>query len=185
MGRKSSLTDKQWAEIEKRLLDGEKAAQLAEEFKINRSQITRKFSQHIATVKNVANQILATEDALRSLPVAQQLSAITLADQMRSISGHLAGAANYGAATAHRLMGVANAKVALIDDASPLDEQSLTELKAIAAVTRMANESSHIPLNLLKANKEFVDDLNKVEEAEDSILSIMKAVNGTALAVVK
>lgn len=185
MGRKSALTEKQWAQIEQRLLAGDKAATLATEFGINRSQITRRFSQHIATVKSVANQIVAAEEALHSLPVAQQLSAISLADQMRAISGHLAGAANYGAATAHRLAGIANAKVALIDDAAPLEAKSLEELKGIAALTRMANEASHIPLNLLKANKEMIDDLNSRETPEDEFASIMAEVNGTALPLAK
>lgn len=185
MGRKSALTDKQWAQIEKRLLEGEKAAQLAEEFGINRSQITRKFSAQIATVKSVANQIVAAEQALHSLPVAQQITAISLADQLRAISGHLAGAANYGAATAHRLAGIANAKVALIDDAAPLSEKSREELKGIAALTRLSNEAAHIPLNLLKANKEVVDDLNSRESPEDELVAIMAEVSGTALPLVK
>lgn len=104
---------------------------------------------------------------------------------MRAISGHLAGAANYGAATAHRLAGIANAKVALIDDAAPLEAKSLEELKGIAALTRMANEASHIPLNLLKANKEMIDDLNSRETPEDEFASIMAEVNGTALPLAK
>lgn len=161
MGRKSALTEKQWAQIESRLLAGEKAAQLAIEFGINRSQITRRFSQHIATVKDVANQIVAAEEALHSLPVAQQLSAISLADQLRAISGHLAGAANYGAATAHRLAGIANGLVAKISDSDPLAEDSLIELKGIAALTRTANEASEIAVNLLRANKESIDEMNK------------------------
>lgn len=164
MGRKSALTEKQWAEIEKRLLEGEKAAALAKEFGINRAAISRKFSQHIATAKTVANQLVAAEDALRALPIAQQVIAINLADQLRSISGHLAGAANFGAATAHRLAGIANGKVALIDDAEVMSEQSLTELKGIAVLTKLANESSEIAVNLLRANKETIDDMNKVKE---------------------
>lgn len=185
MGRKSSLSDKQWCEIESRLIAGEKAAQLAIEFGINRAAISRKFSQQIATVKSVANQIVAAEDALKSLPVAQQISAINLADQMRAISGHLAGAANYGAATAHRLSGIANAKVLLIDDGAPLSPASLDELKGIAVLTRLANDAAAIPLGLLKANKELVDDMNKRGAPEDELGSILAEINGTALQLVR
>lgn len=167
MARPSKLTQKQWDSIERRLLDGEKPATLAKEYGIDRAAITRKFSQQNKTVKSVANQMLAAEDALRALPVAQQLSVINLADQLRSISGHLAGAANYGAATAHRLAGIANGRVAQIDDAVPLDENGLIELKGIAVLTRMANESSEIGVNLLRANKESIDAMNKDNDPKD------------------
>ncbi len=172
MGRKSKLTEEQWEDIKQRILKGELAAALAKEYGVDRAAISRRLSENIATVKTVANQILATESALRSLPIAQQINAINLADQLRSISGHLAGAANYGAATAHRLSGIAHGKVALIDDASPLDEQSVESLKGIAVLTKMANDSSLIGLNLLKANKEAIDDLNRRDVDEDLNLRV-------------
>jgi uncharacterized protein (DUF2342 family) len=167
MGRNSKLSDKQWGEIERRLLDGDKPAALAREYGIDRAAITRRFAQQTKTVKAVANQLLAAEGALRSLPVAQQINAINLADQLRSISGHLAGAANFGAATAHRLAGIANGRVAQIDDAVPLDEKGVTELKGIAVLTRMANEASEIGVNLLRANKEAIEAMNKGDVPED------------------
>lgn len=167
MGRNSKLSDKQWAEIERRLLAGDKPAVLAREFGIDRAAITRRFAQQTKTVKAVANQLLAAEGALRSLPVAQQINAINLVDQLRSISGHLAGAANFGAATAHRLAGIANGRVAQIDDAAPLDEKGVTELKGIAVLTRMANEASEIGVNLLRANKESIEAMNKADAPQD------------------
>jgi len=172
MGRKSKLTDKQWESIEKRLLDGEAAADLAKEHGVNRAAISRRFAKPIATIKTVANQILATETALRSLPIAQQINAINLADQLRSISGHLAGAANYGAATAHRLSGIAHGKVVLIDDTGPMDEASVGALKDVAVLTKMANDSSLIGLNLLRANKEAVDSINRDAGDEDLHLKV-------------
>lgn len=73
---------------------------------------------------------------------------------------HLAGAGKFGAATAHRLSGIAHGKVSQIDDASPLNEESLESLKGIAVLTKMANDSSQIGINLLAANKEFIKDQN-------------------------
>ncbi len=161
MARNSKLTEKQWGEIEKRLMSGEKPAALAKEFDINRSAITRKFSQQVRNVKQVANQIVNAEIALKSLPVAQQLAAVSLADDLRAISTHLAGAAKYGAMTAHHLSGVANFKVQEIDDATPLGDESMEALKGIAVLTKVANSSAEIALNLLRANKETVDGLNR------------------------
>lgn len=161
MGRPSKLTEQQWAEIGKRLLAGESQGSLAKEFGVSKAAIQKRFSGRIETVKAVANQIVETENALRKLPVSDQLSAITLADELRAISMHLAGAGKFGAATAHRLSGIAHAKVQEIDDAAPLDGESLESLKGIAALTRMANEASQIGVNLLAANKEAVKELNQ------------------------
>lgn len=161
MARNSKLTDGQWAEVERRLIAGEKPAALAKEFGINRSAITRKFSQQVRNVKEVANQIVSAEAALLSLPVAQQLTAISLANDLRAISTHLAGAAKHGAMTAHRLSGIASFKAQEIDDAAPLGTESLEALKGIATLTKVANLSAEIGLNLLRANKETVDGLNR------------------------
>ena len=54
MGRPSKLTDKQWAEIEKRLLAGESQGKLAKEFKVARSAISDRFSDRLKSVKTVA-----------------------------------------------------------------------------------------------------------------------------------
>lgn len=161
MGRPSKLTEKQKADIERRLAAGERPIELAREYGVNRSAISRSFSQQTKAVKDVANQIVAAEIALKALPISQQINATNLADQLRSISGHLAGAANYGAATAHRLAGIAHGKVVEIDDAAPLNEESMESLKVVAVLTRTANEASEIAVSLLRANKEAVDTLNK------------------------
>lgn len=101
------------------------------------------------------------------LNVSEQMAARSLADDLKSISEQLAGAARYGASTAHRLAGIANGRVAQIDDAKPLDEAGVAELKGIAVLTRMANESSEIGINLLRANKETIDEMNKGDAPED------------------
>ena len=139
MGRKSKLTEKQWEEIERRLLDGEPGRQVAEEFGINESAIRKRLGAQIKKIKNVANQIVEAETSCAKLPFAAQIRARTLADRLKSISEHLAGAAEYGAATSHRLSGIANAQVAKIDDIDPLNEKSLESLKGIAALTKLAN----------------------------------------------
>lgn len=160
MGRPSKLTEAQWGEIRKRLLAGEKAADLSREFKVSKAAISSRVSKRIETVKTVANQIVAAERALRSLPISEQIETVSLADDLRAMSTHLAGAGKFGAATAHRLSGIANAKVQEIDDASPLDAESLESLKGVAVLTKLANDASVIATNLLAANKEYVKDLN-------------------------
>lgn len=154
MGRPSKLTERQWDEIGRRLLAGEVAADLAREFKVSSASISRRFAKSNATVKAVANQLVSAEQSLRGLPVSQQLAALTLADELRAISMHMAGAAKYGAATAHRLMGIAHGKVSEIDDAAPLTAESLESMKGIHALTRLANDSAVIPSALIAASKD-------------------------------
>jgi len=160
MGRKSALTPEQWAEIKRRLLEGESGRSLAKEFGVSETAIRKKVSSQVSEIKSVANQLATAQTALSKLPVSSQVSAQTLAQRLMSISDHLASAADYGAATAHRLAGIAHAKAQEIDDAQPLNEESVGALKGIAALTRLANESSEIGVNLLRANKEEIERIN-------------------------
>lgn len=161
MGRQSKLTDAQWEKIGKRLMAGESPSALAREFGVSKSTISGRFSERVQSVKEVANQIVATENALSKLNISEQIAARSLADDLKAISQHLAGAARFGAATAHRLSGIAHNKAAEIDDCAPMSEESRNALGNIAVLTKMANEASEIGLGLLKANKDTIDELNK------------------------
>lgn len=165
MGRKSALTENQWQSIGQRLLKGEPCRVLAREFEISEAAIRKRFGTQTKQIKDVANQLVAVETAFKALPISAQISARTLADELKEISMHLAGAARYGAATAHRLSGIAHAKVSEIDDAAPLNDDSLKTLKGIAILTQMANGSAEIGLNLLRANK----DLKLDPDNDDSL----------------
>lgn len=162
MGRKSKLTEKQWARIGERFLAGESARSLGPEYGVSEAAIRQRFSSQHKKIKSVANQIIEAENAFKELPIASQIATQNLTAQLRSISDHLASAAQFGAMTAHRLSGIANAQVELVDDAEP--EKSTEALQRIAVLTKIANGSSEIAVNLLRANKETVDDLNKGED---------------------
>lgn len=175
MGRKSSLTPEQWAEIERRhLVDGESINSLAAEYGVNESSIRRKIKPNKAELPNGEKplQVLAQEkvevdaasrriaEQIAELPISRQKIVTDLAAKLTNISGHLASAAEYGAATAHRLAGIAHSKAAEIDDAQPLNDESIGALKGIAALTRLANDASEIGVNLLRANKEEIERIN-------------------------
>lgn len=154
MGRPSKLTESQWEELKARLSRGEKAADLAREYGVSKTAISARVSKRVETVKAVANQLVSAEDALRSLPVSEQVLALNLADELRAISMHAASAAKFGMATAHRLAAIAHGLVARIDDAEPM--ASVHELKAIAGLTEVSNKAATIGLNLLAANKDML-----------------------------
>jgi hypothetical protein len=156
-GRPPSLTPAQQLEVQARLAAGETASALAVEFKVGRATIQR-LSGVSGTVRKVAEKVVEVQAALAALPVAQQHQALSLADKLRSISDNLAAAAMHGAATAHRLNALANAEVAKVDDAEPL--QSLESLRGVGVLSKLANESAAVALNLLAANKPTVERIN-------------------------
>lgn len=170
MARPSKLTPEQWAEVERRL-PVEGASKLAREFGISEAGIRKKFgsnqtvSSKSAKVREVAEKLADAHSALAELPVRQQYVAVSLAEKLRNISQSLASAAELGAATAHRLQALANSEVAKVDDAEPL--KSMDALKGVAALTRLANDSSSIAINLLAANKETVKKLNDQGGGDD------------------
>ena len=156
MGRKSALTEKQWAAIEKRILEGEAVRALAREFDISEAAIRKRLGARTNDIKVVANQLVVAETAFSKLPISAQIGARTLADRLKAISMNLASAAEYGAATAHRLTGIAHAKVQEIDDADPFGKESAAALVGVTALTNLANLAAEIPMGLLKANKELI-----------------------------
>lgn len=166
MGRPSKLTDAQWERIGKRILAGESAASLAREFGISKASISKRVSKRVESVKDVANQIVATEAAMGLLNVSEQMAARSLADELKAISGHLASAARYGATTSHRLAGLASSRLEDIPD-GPLSDDSRKIVTEVVALTRASNESSEIGVNLLRANKEAVERLGRTPATSD------------------
>lgn len=159
MARPSKLTPEQWLEIERRLAAGDGVRDLAREFGVSPAAVSKRgVSKRSKQVQAVAKQLASAQTALAALPVPQQYVAMSLADKLRNISTSLAAAAELGAATAHRLSALANSEVAKVDDAEPLE--SVESLKGVAALTKLANDSASIALNLLSANKEQIQKLN-------------------------
>ena len=156
MARPSKLTDKQWSEVERRHLAGETLRGLAKEFGVTDTAIRKRISSQTKEIKEVAAQIVATEQRFAALPVSSQISARTLADELKAISHHMASAAKYSAMTSHRLSALANVETDKIDDANPLSNEAA--LKGVAALTRMSNDAAVVPLGLMNANKEMLKE---------------------------
>lgn len=164
MARPSKLTPDQWDDIHKRMLAGETARALAREFGVSEGAIRKRFGayQSVSTqstqVRTVAEKLAESSAALESLPIAQRQVAVDLASKLRNISTSLASAAELGAATSHRLNALANSEVAKVDDAKPL--LSIDALKGVGVLTKLANDSAHVALNLLNANKGAAEKAN-------------------------
>lgn len=161
MARPSKLSPEQWAEIERRSAEGESSRSLAKQFGLDEAAIRRRVNPHTPRIKETADKIVAARAALAELPASQQYVALNLADKLRSISTSLASAADLGAKTAHRLQSLANSQVAKVDDADPM--KSIGALRDVGVLTKLANDSASIALNLLAANKETVTKINMPE----------------------
>lgn len=156
-GRPPALSPVQQQEVQRLLASGESVSALAAKFGVSRATI-RQFSAISATVRKVAERVAEAHSALAKLPIAHQHDALRLADKLRSISDNLASAAELGAKTSHRLQALANSQVAKVDDADPM--QSIGALRDVGVLTKLANDSASIALNLLAANKPTVERLN-------------------------
>jgi hypothetical protein len=151
MARKSKLSESQWQEIVQRNIAGEPIRVLAREFGISEGAIRFAITAQVRNIKTVANQIVSVEREVAKLPIVAQQTARTLAYKMQAISSNLASAAEFNAATAHRIAGIANNAVQKLDDADPLSEGSFEALKTVAALTKISNDASYIGLELIKA----------------------------------
>jgi len=167
MGRKSSLTEEQWLEVERRhVLEGESINSLAAAFGVNESSIRRRIKPKKAEAptpenplkKLAADKVRADAESRRvleqiaELPYAKQAIVEKLAKKLENVSEHLASAAEKGAASAHRLSLLASQQLDLVDDVDPL--KSIRALQGVALLTKIANSTSEIGLNLLRANKD-------------------------------
>lgn len=148
MARKSKLTEQQWNEILDRNLAGESIRSLAKEYGISAMAVQKKISLQAEKVKTVANQVVTTEKAVFDLPISLQSKVYTLAERIRAINYHLAGAAEYGAATAHRMSQIANTLTEQIDETDP--ESNLDKIRTVAALSDTANRASSIAVSLAK-----------------------------------
>ncbi len=124
---------------------------LSREFNVSQGLISQRFSKTSKEVRNAAEKIAEGQNALANLPANLQHQAISLAEKLRNISANLASAAEYGAATAHRLQAIAHAQVQKIDDADPMNSQE--QLQAISALTKISNDSAKLGTDLISANK--------------------------------
>lgn len=160
MGRKSKLTDKQWQEVDRRLLEGDKPAHIAKDFPVSEAAIRARKTASAEKIKSVANQIVATENALKALPIAAQITAQTFAAKLRALSSHMLEAATYSAATAHRVLAIAHSKAQELDDVAPLDGLSGEALRVVSALTAIGNDSAKLGAAILTGSKEAVKEAN-------------------------
>jgi DNA primase catalytic subunit len=188
MGRKSSLTPEQWVEVERRhLVDGESINALAAAYGVNESSIRRRLKANKAEPGRKSPLHVLAEEKVRvdteskrisaqiaELPYAKQMIVSDLARKLTNISEHIGSAAEISAASSHRLSMLANQQLDLVDDVNPL--ATAAQLKTFEVLQNMANGASQIPMNLLRANKDVIEDMNKSKDAPSPLRRIERLV---------
>lgn len=155
MGRKSKLNEKQWADVQRRMLDGEPIRALAREFGVSEGSLRAQKSKRVETIKEVANQVVATECAIKSLDFDAQCAVNDYASKLRSMASNLLSAAHSGSVTSARLAAIAEKESQKINPDEPME--SAEQLQAIAALNRLGNDAAQIGLQVLKANQAAVE----------------------------
>lgn len=82
MRRRSKPTEQQWAEAERRVLGGESWRAVADGYGISETALRKRISPQVEQIKTVANQLVATEIALESLPISSQINAVNMATKL-------------------------------------------------------------------------------------------------------
>ena len=152
MGRPPALDDRQKAEMGRRLAlggDGNTLTELAKEFRVSKATVSRWFSKRIGTVQTLAHTLATTERAIERLPVSEQGSIRTLADQLKGISDGLAEVAAQGVETGKILAGHANRQAQQLGAKPDMEALRLT-----VALQEGANRSVSTAVGMMQANKD-------------------------------
>jgi len=172
MARPSKLTEKQWQVVIERAVAGEPVRAIARELKISESTIRERVSAQVKQIKDVANQIVNTDLALKKMPVSAQITAHNLADMIKAMQLNLVISAANGASVAAKLSRIALNQANRVDDDSIIDSENAESIKGIAILTRTANEASQSAMDLMKLNKEAAADLGKTKESANKNLIV-------------
>lgn len=163
-GRPPKLSERDRAEIGRRLAMGEKAIHLAKEFKVSRALISTCFSKQTPTIQKLGADLASVEVAIAALPVSEQVSVRSLADQLKGISSSLARAAQSGSNVAAKLAQIAEKRAEMLDHTSEAED-----LKPVAAMMETANRASTIGMGLLGATKTLKDPIDAPPASELTI----------------
>jgi transposase-like protein len=191
MGRKSSLTDDQWVEVERRhLVDGVSINALAQEFGVNESSLRRRIKPNKAEPKKAAKSLLALAEMkveadakakhfaeqLGALPFAKQQIVSDLARKLTNTSEHMASAAEISAASSHRLSRMANQQLELVDEVDPMKTRA--QLESFAALQKLANISGEMPGRLAALSRGQPPEPPPSQEEVDQELALLLGSGG-------
>lgn len=163
MGRPSKLTEKQWDEALKAVLNGESQRSVAARYGISNVGLRKRLGSQSLQVKETANQIAIANTMLDKLPVNLKMYAQEMAYGLQAISNNLLRSAKHGAESSAKLAAMAALQLDQIKDVeNPMDDQD--KLQAFGGLTKMAIDSAKLGVDLINANKKGVDAIQEDDE---------------------
>lgn len=159
MARPSKLTESELAKIRDRHIAGESIRSLAKEVKMSESALRERISAQSAQIKQVAKQMVEAERNFKALPLSAQISARTLADEIKFRDENMASSAAYLSLTTKLWSKAAQDSTVKImfksmdDDGETVNPERLAacadEMPVIMKSIQLAKEASHIPLKAM------------------------------------
>lgn len=168
MGRKSVLTEQQWADIDRRVIDGDSICSIARDYGVGESTIRSRIvrtGKKFTTVRQVAQMANDTVEAFNALDAGQQAAALKLAPMLRNMSLFMAQAAEASSETASVFAQAARSQARKVDLADPLAKPE--PLRNAIALQEAANKAFTLPAGLASSQKEGIKQALEDEEAGD------------------
>jgi DNA-binding MarR family transcriptional regulator len=145
------LSKTQWDEVRRRRIEGEGVRDLALEFGISPSAISKMLRDELESMNAIAMKVVDAEKQFEKLTPSQQKFTDQIIVNLRKISDNLAMSAVASSETGRELAFLALSQVNKIDQDDPMNSQET--LQAISALTKMSNEANTVPLALINANR--------------------------------
>lgn len=136
------------------LLAGESTSALAREFGVSKSTISVRFSERSETIKNVAHQIVATEQALSFLNVSEQLAARASGLHLGRVTPQVR-AREFGINESSIRRKIKPNKAAQQNSIKPLKILAQEKVRADQEVRRIAEQIAELPIT----RQQIVSDL--------------------------
>ncbi len=169
-GRPSKLSEREKSEILRRLALGAKPSDLRKEYRLSETTFRRNFSADSSKVREIGTALAHAELALAELPISAQVSARSLADQLKDLGQSLVTTATLNGRTAEIMAGRA-AKAA--GDLG--DNPTLEDLRVPGAYIEISNKASSLGSSIIASQKE---QLVPKKTLEDLILGGVRFYSG-------
>jgi hypothetical protein len=158
-GRPPKLTDNQLKDIERRINNGEKAIDLAKEYKVSKAFISGKFSKSKKQIESIATKVYETEKAMSELTVFEQNLIVHKVNELHLMETHLRQGSRHAASIYHRLMLGGKNKMDKFDiNGGDIDEDILSDMMRLGMT---ANTFAKVPIDLKRSEKDVVKEQEK------------------------
>jgi len=148
MGRKAKLTPEQIKHYRDKHVEGESIRSLAKKANVSEALLRSYISDSAQKIKSVANQIVATEIALKSLTISAQIAAQDRAARIQRMRANLESGMEMLSGNFMRLAFMSQTELSKVDESALREDASSERLKTVSRLTAMANASVEVPMRM-------------------------------------